>query len=111
VTRSFQQTQEFIKAKGAPVAPTVPAALYGLPTAGCKTFAWEGRPVSLTCFSLPDGQLLHLFVIERKAFKGRPVPTGLKTMGDWHVKFSEFRGVVMMWVSRASPGEISRFVS
>jgi hypothetical protein len=110
-TTNFQQTQEFIKAKGAPIAPNVPAAVVGLPTAGCKTFAWEGQPVSLTCINLPGRQRLHLFVIDKKAFKGEPIPTGFRKIGDWNVKFSESDGMLTMWVSHAPEEEISQFVS
>ena len=110
MTTNFQRTLEFIKAKGAPTAPTVPAALAGLPTAGCKTFVWGGQPVSLTCFNLPGGQLLHLFVIDRKAFKGELIPTGFRKIGDWNVKFSESSGIVMMWVSHAQVEEIKQFL-
>jgi hypothetical protein len=110
MTTNFQRTQEFIKAKGAPTAPTVPAALAGLSTAGCKTLVWEGRPVSLTCFNLPGGQLLHLFVIDRKAFKGQLIPTGFRKIGDWNVKSSESSGIVMMWVSHAQVEEIKQFL-
>jgi hypothetical protein len=82
-----------------------------LPTAGCKTFAWEGQPASLTCIILPTGQTLHLFVIDQKAFQGQPVPTGSQKIGGWIVKFSGSDGVVMMWVSRATVEEIKQFVS
>ena len=110
LTTNFQQTQEFIKAKGAPTAPTVPAALVGLPTAGCKTFVWEGQPVSLTCFNLPGGQLLHLFVIDRKAFQSQLIPNHFRKIGDWNVKFSESSGTVTMWVSHAPMEEIKQFL-
>ena len=110
VSTNFQRTQEFIKAKGAPGAPTVPAALAGLSTAGCKTFVWDRQPVSLTCFNLPGGQLLHLFVIDRKAFKGQLIPTGFRKIGDWNVKFSESSGMVMMWVSHAQVEETKQLL-
>jgi hypothetical protein len=87
----------------------VPAALAGLSTAGCKTFVWEGQQVSLTCFNLPGGQLLHLFVIDRKAFKGQLIPTGFRKIGNWNAKFSESSAMVMMWVSHAQVEEIRQF--
>jgi hypothetical protein len=45
VSTNFERKQEFIKAKAAPTAPTVPAALAGLSTVGCKTFVWKEQPV------------------------------------------------------------------
>jgi hypothetical protein len=110
LTANFQRTQEFIKAKGAPIAPTVPVAVAGLSTAGCKTFAWEGQPASLTCINLPGGQRLHLFVIGKEAFKGQSIPRGFQKIGDWNLKFSESDGMVIMWVSLASVEEIKQFV-
>ena len=107
---TFQQTQEFIQTKAAPTAPALPVALGALPTAGCKTFVWQGQPVSLTCFNLPGGQLLHLFVIDKNAFKSQPIPTGFRKIGDWNVTFSESNGVVIMWASRAPVEEIKQFV-
>ena len=77
---------------------------------GCKTFVWEGQPASLSCLNLPSGQLLHLFVIDRKAFKGQLIPTGFRKIGDWNVKFSESSGMVMMWVSHAQVEEIKQFL-
>jgi hypothetical protein len=89
----------------------VPAALAGLPTAGYKTFVWEGSPASLTCINLPSGQRLHLFVIDKKAFRGQLIPTGFRKIGDSNIRFSESEGVLMMWVSRAPVEEIRQFIS
>ena len=107
---TLQETQEFLQTKAAPTAPALPLALAVLSTAGCKTFVWEGQPGSLTCFDLPGGQLLHLFVIDKNAFKRQPIPTGFRKIGDWTVKFSESNGMVMMWVSRAPVEKIKQFV-
>jgi hypothetical protein len=71
---TLQETQQFIQTKAAPTAPTLPLALAVLSTAGCKTLVWEGQPESLTCFNLPGCQLLHLFVIDKNAFKRQPIP-------------------------------------
>lgn len=110
LTSNLQETQEFIDSKAAPTAPALPLATATLPTAGCKTFVWEGQPGSLTCFELPGGQLLHLFVINKNAFKCQPFPTGFRVIGNWTVKFSGSNGTVMMWVSRAPVEEIKQFV-
>jgi hypothetical protein len=110
-TTNFRQTQEFIRAKGAPAAPNVPPSVASLPTAGCKTFVWQGEPASLTCIDLPGGQRLHLFVIDKKAFRGQLIPRGFRKIGDWNVKFSESDGMITMWVSRAPVEEFRGFVS
>jgi hypothetical protein len=106
----FPQTQEFIRARQAPTAPAIPVSVAKMPTAGCKTFRWNGRWVSLTCFKLPNGESLHLFVIDEKAFGSRSIPTDFREIGRWHVKFQEENGIVMMWASRASMNEIKTYL-
>jgi len=76
-------------------------ALAKMPTAGCKTFRWNGQWVSLTCFKLPNGELLHLFVIDKKAFASQSIPTDFREVGRWHIEFQQENGAVMMWASRA----------
>ena len=106
----LRQTQEFIRTRQAPAAPVITGSVATMPTAGCKTFRWSGRWVSLTCFKLPSGQLLHLFVVDESAFGSRPIPTEFLEIGQWHVKFQEENGVVMMWASRASMNEIKKYL-
>ncbi len=106
----LRQTQEFIRASGAPTAPAISDSLAKVPTAGCKTFRWNGQWVSLTCFELPNGESLHLFVIDKKAFGSQSIPTDFREVGQWHVEFQEENGVVMMWASRASMNEIKAYL-
>lgn len=40
---NLRQTQGFIPARQAPAAPTVPVPVAMMPTAGCKTFRWNGQ--------------------------------------------------------------------
>jgi hypothetical protein len=110
LTKSFAQVREFIKNKGAPLPSAVPIRVAGLPTAGCKTFIWEEQAASLICFTLPGGELLHLFAIDKKVFKGQSIPVGFQKLGNWNVEFSEANGTVMMWVSRAPLEVIKQFV-
>lgn len=44
----------------APAAPKLPLNLEKLESLGCKTFSWNGAPVSVICFMRPDGGLIHL---------------------------------------------------
>ena len=104
------QTQEFIQTRQAPTAPAIPAPAATLLTAGCKTFAWNVQQVSLTCFKLPSGERLYLFVTDQKAFDDRPISTDFREIGQWHIAFQKANGVVMMWVSRASINEIKKYV-
>jgi hypothetical protein len=40
----------------------------------------------------------------------RPIPTEFLEIGQWHVKFQEENGIVMMWASRASMNEIQKYL-
>jgi hypothetical protein len=88
----FRETQKFIRTTQAPAATAIPDSVATMATAGCKIFRWRGQWVSLTCFKLPSGESLLLFVIGEKAFDRRPIPTDFKEMGRWHVKFQEESG-------------------
>jgi len=38
---------------------------------GCKAFNWDGKPVSLMCYRMGEGKVLHLFVMD---FKNQAAP-------------------------------------
>ena len=110
ITASFSRTQEYLAKMQAPCVPSPPAALLGLPTAGCKTLRWNGHTLSLTCFYLPSGELLHLFVIAQEAFGSIDIGTGFEDINGWHVKFELLNGMLLMFVSRASMSEIKQYI-
>lgn len=49
--------------------PLLQAAERGI---GCRTFRWRGRDIRLFCFSLPDGEVVHFFVMDAQAFPDAP---------------------------------------
>jgi hypothetical protein len=51
---------KWLRANSAPATENLPYNLDKLPSIGCKTFFWHGKPVSLICFTLPEGRALHL---------------------------------------------------
>jgi len=67
-------------------APTgnIPSNMVSLPTLGCQKIALHGHDVSLICFSLTDGEVAHLFIIDQKALTDPPAasPT-FAPMGNW----------------------------
>jgi hypothetical protein len=109
-TASFSHTQEYLAEMRAPSIPSPPPALLGLPTAGCKTLWWNGHILSLTCFRLPSGELLHVFVISRDAFDSMDIGAGFQEINGWHVKFELLNGMLLMFVSRASMAEIKQYI-
>jgi hypothetical protein len=49
----------WLHSKGVPAAQTLPPDLEKLESLGCKTFSWNGTPVSVICLMRPDGGLIH----------------------------------------------------
>ncbi|MBV8142299.1 MAG: hypothetical protein JOZ60_09670 [Verrucomicrobia bacterium] len=110
VTADFSRTQQYLAEKKAPFLPFLPGELRDLPTAGCKTLHWNEQEFSLTCFRLPSGELLHLFVIDDKAFPSINVGDRFKEMNGWHFKCELISGMLVMFVSRAPMPEIEKFI-
>lgn len=75
----------WLQAHHAPVAEKLPRILRESRSIGCKTFLWNGEPVSVICFMRPDGGLVHLVVTNASAASDR-ARTGepkLVQQGDW----------------------------
>ncbi len=110
VTAEFSRTQEYLAEMNAPCIPFLPGSLLDLPTAGCKTLRWKGQELSLTCFRLPSGKLLHVFVIDEKAFRSINIGDEFEDMDGWHFKCKRIDGLLMMFVSRAPMNEMKQFI-
>jgi len=110
LTASFSRTQEYLEEMQAPCIYSLPASLLALPTAGCKTLRWNGHILSLTCFRLPSGELLHLFVIAEKALDPIDIGAGFRDINGWHVKFERLNGMLLMFISRAHMAEIKQYI-
>jgi hypothetical protein len=110
VTNDFSRTQEYLGRMKAPRVPPLPGALLELPTAGCKAFYWNNQMLSLTCFRLPSGELLHVFVIDEDAFKSADIANGFKEMNGWHIKCQRCDGMLVMFVSQAPMAEIEKYI-
>jgi hypothetical protein len=110
LTASFSSTQEYLEEMQAPCIHSLPTSLLALPTAGCKTLRWNGHTLSLTCFRLPSGELLHLFVIAEKALEPIDIGADFRDINGWHVKFEQLNGMLVMFVSRARLAEIKQYI-
>jgi hypothetical protein len=110
VTNDFARTQEYLAQMNAPCVPQLPGALLGLPTVGCRAFTWDNQQLSLTCFRLPSGELLHVFVIDESAFRENKIAGNFQEMDGWHVKYERRGGMLLMFVSRASMSEIIKYI-
>jgi len=68
-------------------APTgdLPHRMSALPSVGCQKFVVQGHSVSLICFVLAEGKLVHLFVVDQTALLDPPSRTGpeFKQVQGW----------------------------
>ncbi len=53
----------WLRANHAPAAQALPRDLEKLESVGCKTFSWNGIPISVICFVRTDGGLIHLVMM------------------------------------------------
>ncbi len=68
----------WLRANNAPAAQKLPDNLEKMSSLGCKTFSWNGIPVSVICFARPDGALIH-FVTAHASASAR----GLRTAPEF----------------------------
>src|SRR6266487_4837810 len=75
----------WLRANHAPAAEKLPDNLAKLSSLGCKTFLWNGNPVSVICFTRPDGRLIHLVTITVSAASERAIKpeANLIQQGHW----------------------------
>jgi hypothetical protein len=66
--------QQWLHSNGSPTG-NLPANVQGMSSLGCKTIAWNGHRASLICFHGPNGELVHLAMVNRDAI-ANPPPEG-----------------------------------
>jgi hypothetical protein len=105
MTPSLPATQAYIAKEQGPLAPTLPAALRGMHTAGCLVTEWHRYRISVTCFLAPGGELVHLVVLPKEALAGARLPGTFQTANGWRIAYRERDGVVMFWATHAPMDE------
>ncbi|MBV8815361.1 MAG: hypothetical protein JO271_12795 [Verrucomicrobia bacterium] len=100
-TPYLSEAKRFLQEHQAPIAQSLPPALKSMSTAGCSAFFWQEHPASLTCFKLPNGQLLHLVVIDQAAIGNGKIPASFQSEQGWHMMFQQKDGLLLMWASQA----------
>lgn len=75
----------WLRANHAPAAQTLPQNLDKLASLGCKTFSWNGTPVSVICFVRRDGGLVHLVTMNSASSVDQTVHREAKFIqkGEW----------------------------
>ena len=85
LSRNPADLMKWLRANYAPAGEKLPDGLDKLPSIGCKTFLWRGKPVSLICFTRPDGRTIHLVITNVSAESDRPIEHEAKLIqqGRW----------------------------
>ncbi len=66
-TSSMDSIEDWLEENNAPLHEAVPAQLLALQPIGCKELSWNGHPVSLVCFHTRDGNIVHMFIMDKDA--------------------------------------------
>ena len=84
-SHNADQLLAWLRANHAPAAQKLPGNLGKLESIGCKTFSWNGIPVSVICFMRPDGGLVHLVSANVPTSSARRPKTapGFVRQGEW----------------------------
>jgi hypothetical protein len=104
---SVAQLQQWLRANGSPSA-SLPEAVRRLASAGCKTFTWNGHPVSIICFHGPGGEMVHIAMVDRAALESPP-PEGhpeFETRDGWRTASWSQGDMAMMLATRAPEAQL-----
>jgi len=79
-----EKIMKWLKAQDAPMG-SLPSSMTTMPTIGCQKFEVHGHNVSLICFTMADGHIAHLFVVDRDAISDPPSHLGpeYNQVGGW----------------------------
>lgn len=99
--------QQWLQAQNAPTPEVIPAALQALPTLGCKMISSGGKPVSIMCFRMQGGELVHLIVTDASGLSHVPPPQPkFVRENDWVTASWTENGLVCMLATKASEQEL-----
>lgn len=65
---------------------------------GCKTFFWGGKPVSLICFTLPEGRAIHLVMTNVSTESDRAFKHKAKVIQQGHWATATWREGDMIYM-------------
>lgn len=103
----------WLHANRAPGPQALPRKLEKLESLGCKTFSWNGTPVSVICFTRPDGGLIHLVSTTATPATNhveKMKPT-LVRQGNWTTATWREGDRIYMLALEGSPDQLQPYVS
>jgi hypothetical protein len=89
---------KWLRTNHAPAGKKLPHDLGKLPSIGCKTFFWRGKPVSLICFTLPEGRAIHLVVTNLSTESDRAIKHDAKVIQQGHWATATWREGDMIYM-------------
>jgi hypothetical protein len=103
----------WLHSKRAPAAQTLPPNLEKLESLGCKTFSWNGTPVSLICFVRPDGGLIHFVATAATSASDHigKVKRTLLRQGKWTTATWREGDRIYMLALEGSPEQLQPYLS
>jgi hypothetical protein len=99
----------WLLANHAPAVQKLPPNLEKLESLGCKTFSWNGTPVSVICFVRPDGGLIHLALAKAADGRRDNVPRFVQ-QGDWATATWRSGGMIYMLALEGRADQLRSYV-
>lgn len=103
----------WLRANHAPAPQKLPDNLGNLASLGCKTFLWNGKPVSVICFMRPDGGLIHLVTTNVSRSVDRALQHEAKFLqhGGWATATWREGDKIYMLALEGSPEQLRPYLS
>ncbi len=103
---------KWLHTEHAPAGEQLPNNLDKLPSIGCKTFFWGGKPVSLICFTLPEGRAIHLVITNVSIESDRAIKQEARVIqqGRWATATWREGGMIYMLALEGSRDELRRYL-
>ena len=98
ISRNPADLVKWLRANYAPAGKNLPYRLDKLPSIGCKTFFWGGKPVSLICFTLPEGRAIHLVMTNVSTESDRAIKHQAKMIQQGHWATATWREGDMIYM-------------
>jgi hypothetical protein len=98
ISRNPADLVKWLRENSAPAGKKLPNDLDKLPSIGCKTFFWRGKPVSLICFTLPEGRAIHLVITNVSTESDRAIKHEAKVIQQGHWATATWREGDMIYM-------------
>ena len=112
ISRNPADLVKWLRENSAPAGKKLPNNLNKLPSIGCKTFFWRGKPVSLICFTLPEGRAIHLVMTTVSTDSDRSIKHQAKVIQQGHWATATWRegDIIYMLALEGSRDELRSYL-